>query len=44
MKLLVVEDDRTTADYILGGLRQEGHVVDHIENGREAFMQAMDVA
>ncbi|MET4129730.1 response regulator transcription factor [Roseovarius sp. MBR-6] len=42
MKLLVVEDDRTTADYILGGLRQEGHVVDHIENGREALTQAMD--
>ncbi|MFN3844274.1 MAG: winged helix-turn-helix domain-containing protein [Paracoccaceae bacterium] len=41
MKLLVVEDDRTTADYIVGGLRQEGHVVDHIADGREAMGQAM---
>ena len=44
MKLLVVEDDRTTADYIVGGLRQEGHVVDHVENGRDALWQAMDGA
>ncbi|MFN3292389.1 MAG: winged helix-turn-helix domain-containing protein [Gemmobacter sp.] len=41
MKLLVIEDDRTTADYIVGGLRQEGHVVDHIADGREAMAQAM---
>jgi two-component system OmpR family response regulator len=41
MKLLVIEDDRTTADYILGGLRQEGHVVDHLTDGREALAQAM---
>ncbi|MFN4202630.1 MAG: winged helix-turn-helix domain-containing protein [Tabrizicola sp.] len=41
MKLLVIEDDRTTADYIVGGLRQEGHVVDHIADGREAMGQAM---
>ncbi|WP_136646497.1 response regulator transcription factor [Tabrizicola sp. YIM 78059] len=41
MKLLVIEDDRTTADYIVGGLRQEGHVVDHLADGREALAQAM---
>lgn len=41
MKLLVIEDDRTTADYIVGGLRQEGHVVDHLADGREALPQAM---
>lgn len=41
MKLLVIEDDRTTADYILQGLRQEGHVVDHLDDGRAALAQAM---
>ena len=41
MKLLLIEDDATTADYVLGGLRQEGHVVDHVADGREAMAQAM---
>ncbi|MFN3616188.1 MAG: response regulator [Rubrimonas sp.] len=41
MKLLVVEDDRTTADYVVNGLRQEGHVVDHVADGRSALTQAM---
>lgn len=41
MKLLVIEDDRATADYVANGLRQEGHVVDHIVDGREALGQAM---
>jgi two-component system, OmpR family, response regulator len=41
MKLLLVEDDATIADYVLGGLRQEGHVVDHVADGRDAMAQAM---
>jgi two-component system OmpR family response regulator len=41
MRILFVEDDRTTADYILKGLRQEGHVVDYVANGREAMGLAM---
>ncbi len=41
MRLLVVEDDRTTADYIVNGLREEGHVVDHLTDGREALARAM---
>jgi two-component system OmpR family response regulator len=40
MKILVVEDDKTTGAYVAGGLREEGHVVDLIENGREALLQA----
>ncbi len=44
MKILVVEDDRTTADYILQGLRQEGHVVDHVADGREAMALALSSA
>ncbi len=41
MKLLVVEDDHTTADYIVNGLREEGHAVDHVADGREAITLAM---
>jgi two-component system OmpR family response regulator len=44
MKILVVEDDRTTADYILKGLRQEGHVVDHVADGRDALPLALSGA
>jgi two-component system OmpR family response regulator len=33
MRVLVVEDDRTIADFIAGGLRQEGFVVDLADNG-----------
>jgi two-component system OmpR family response regulator len=41
MKILVVEDDRTTADYILQGLRQEGHVFDQVADGRDAMALAL---
>lgn len=44
MKLLVIEDDPTTAEFILRGLQQEGHVVDHVANGRDALWQAMNGA
>ena len=40
MKILVVEDDTTTGDYIANGLREEGHVVDLIPNGRDGLIQA----
>lgn len=40
MKLLVVEDDDTTGAYIAKGLREEGHTVDLVMNGREALIQA----
>lgn len=41
MKLLLIEDDATTAAYVAKGLREEGHVVDHLTDGREALVQAM---
>jgi two-component system OmpR family response regulator len=41
MKLLLVEDDRTTADYVARGLREEGHAVDHLTDGREALARAV---
>lgn len=41
MKVLVVEDDVTTSEYIAEGLRQEGHVVDVLSDGRDALAQVM---
>ena len=40
MKLLVVEDDATTATYIARGLREEGHTVDMVSEGREGLILA----
>jgi two-component system OmpR family response regulator len=36
-KILVVEDDAETAQYLLNGLRQEGYVVEHVSDGRDAL-------
>ncbi|WP_114394904.1 response regulator transcription factor [Oleisolibacter albus] len=40
MKILVIEDDRATADYLTKGLREAGHVVDHADNGRDGLFLA----
>ena len=40
MKILLVEDDRQTADYIAKGLREHGHVVDKTDNGRDGLYMA----
>lgn len=40
MKILVIEDDKSTGPYIAEGLREEGHSVDLIANGVEGLMQA----
>ncbi|MFZ5962876.1 winged helix-turn-helix domain-containing protein [Thalassococcus sp. BH17M4-6] len=40
MKLLIVEDDSTTGSYIARGLREEGHTVDLLTDGRAALVQA----
>ena len=34
-RILLIEDDRSTADYIANGLREEGFLIDHAANGRE---------
>ena len=39
MKILVVEDDATTADYIAEGFRQEGHTVDLVDEGRDGLIR-----
>lgn len=40
MKLLVVEDDATTGNYIAKGLREEGHVVDLVRDGHAGLIAA----
>jgi len=40
VKILLVEDDRQTADYIAKGLREHGHVVDKTDNGRDGLYMA----
>lgn len=40
MKILVIEDDRTTGAYIAEGLREEGHSVDLLASGSEGLIQA----
>ena len=40
MRILVIEDDPTTGDYIARGLREAGHVVDLSRNGREGLIAA----
>jgi two-component system OmpR family response regulator len=37
LKILLVEDDKQTADYIAKGLREHGHVVDRADNGRDGL-------
>ncbi len=40
MRILVIEDDRTAGNYIANGLREEGHVVDLCDNGRDGLVTA----
>jgi two-component system OmpR family response regulator len=40
MKLLVIEDDREAAAFLLKGLRESGHTVDHAEDGRQGLFLA----
>lgn len=39
-RILVVEDDRSAADYVCSGLRQEGFTVEHVDDGRDALYAA----
>ncbi len=40
MRILVIEDDREAARYMIRGLRESGHVVDHAEDGETGLMMA----
>lgn len=41
MRILLLEDDTQLGPWIAGGLREEGHVVDHFEDGKDALIAAM---
>ena len=42
MRLLVVEDDRDAADYLVKAFREVGHVADAAIDGEEGFGMALD--
>jgi two-component system OmpR family response regulator len=41
MKLLVIEDDKETATYLVKGLNESGHVVDHAADGNSGLEHAL---
>jgi two-component system OmpR family response regulator len=40
MKILLIEDDNESAKYVIKGLREHGHVIDHSENGKDGMFMA----
>ena len=42
MRILVIEDDPETADYVVGGLSGEGHAVTHAAAGRAGLFAAAE--
>ena len=40
MRILVVEDDKDVAGFVVRGLREAGHVVEHKDNGRDGLFMA----
>ncbi len=43
MRLLLVEDDRETANYLLKGLKESGYTVDHARDGKEGLFMAIEM-
>lgn len=43
-KVLLIEDDATTADYIVKGLVEEGFTIDRADNGRDGLFLATEAA
>ncbi len=40
MRLLLIEDDKEVASYIIKGFQESGHVIDHSDNGRDGLFLA----
>ena len=40
MRILVIEDDAETAAYIVRGLREHGHLADHVADGQDGLVMA----
>src|SRR4051812_42937393 len=41
MRVLVIEDDKEAADYLVKGLRESGYTVDHAADGRDGLFLAL---
>ena len=41
MKILIIEDDATTRDFVAKGLREHGYVVDEADDGQKGLMMAI---
>ena len=44
MRILIIEDDRDAADYIVRAFRETGHIADHAADGEEGLAMALDDA
>ena len=44
MRILVVEDDKDVAGFVVKGLKEAGHVVEHAANGRDGLFMAASEA
>jgi len=44
MRVLVVEDDKDVAGFVVRGLKEAGHVVEHADNGRDGLFMAVSEA
>jgi two-component system OmpR family response regulator len=44
MRILVVEDDKKIASFVINGLKQSGYAVDHSANGEDGLFQAQAIA
>src|SRR3984893_6072642 len=42
MRLLIIEDDREAADYLIKAFREVGHVADHAADGDDGLALALD--
>ena len=41
MRILVVEDDKDVAGFVVRGLKEAGHLVEHADNGRDGLFMAV---
>jgi two-component system, OmpR family, response regulator len=42
MRILVIEDDRDAATWLMKGLKESGHVADHAANGEDGLAMALE--
>ena len=43
MRLLIIEDDRDAADYLVKAFREVGHIADRATDGEEGLALALDL-